>query len=802
MILQYIKLAIRQIGKYKSSFAIAILGLALSLAAVGHLVSYTLFYLDFDKNVEHHDEWYRLRYSEIHPELGEIASASFYIPPAPLLLRDIPEVKEHIVYWPSVIAVNLLCDDKAFIMEERAFVSANFPKHYKMEIVFGNPDSLLTDRNGILISESFSRNFFGDINPVGKTVFVGENPRFYISGVFKDLKSNLHLRHDHYSLWYNDDEANSVSEDDWYLTGHVRLRIPDKEDIKIVERKLNQLLEQYHSVIGEQGTRQVYLDPISKIHYIPGLKDDAPTMSILNVYSILALTFLLLLSAISNFLIIVGLSWKKRSDEFHFRRAVGAGRLELMNQMFCEYQVFYGIALGIGIALWLVTTSSFESVVKVETSDYNLLNLPYVIIGAIFLGLLGVTSGLIMSLRHARILVDQSAVNRTHQNKGITVLLFVQMLISFAMVAVAFAMTLHYSYIRAVDWGWDSKNTVQYKFLTINDEARSSYYDSRILRQRISAIPGVAKESVSNFNVVSMNIDDHNGLHEMQVEINSNDSSAMIRVYISSTVPDFFATRELHVLQGTIPTDESESGVVINESFAKAYFGSENPLGGKVRFGKEEDNAWSEVVAVVEDSWYFPTHHEMIPLVYILKPNVIKYYQITWQEGRKQEVLSALDELFADAASGGVFGYSSQEVELAQEEFYAQDRIYKNISLFMAVFVVLISLMGIYAVSSASIHSSMKDISIRKVCGAEFSDLMRLYFKKYCYIYLGSGLVGLYMANILISLYADRFSLRAVSAWLGYPLSILMMALVVFIPLSINVFRAYKADANRYLQAE
>lgn len=802
MIIQYIKLAFRHIGKERFSFAIAILGLSISLAAVGHLVSYSLYYLDYDKLPDNYEEWYRLRYSEVHPELGEISSASFYLPPAPLLLRDIPEVKEHIVYWPSVIAVNLRCDGKVFQMEERAFVSASFPKHYKMKIIYGNPDSLLSDRNGILISESFSKSFFGNVNPVGKKVYVGENPRFYISGVFSDLKGNLHLKHDHYSLWYNDDEVNSVSEDDWYLTGHVRVRIPDKEDIELVERKLNKTLEQYRSAIGHTGTMRVHLDPTHKIHFIPGLKDDAPTMSILNVYSILALSFMLLLTAISNFLIIIGLIWKKRGDEFYFRRAMGAGRAEILRQMLCEYGLYFGFAELIGIVLYAITLSSFQSVVRVDILSYSLFSNPYALYSGLTVIIVAVLSGLIMSWHYSRIMVEQSATHSGHRNRGITTLLFIQMLISFAFIAASFAMTLHYSFIRNVDWGWDSQNTVQYKFLTVNDEAQSSYYDSRVLRQRIREIPGVAKESVSNFNVVSENVDDLNGLHEIQLEIMSDDKSASIRAYLSSTVPDFFSTRDVRVLQGAIPTDLSDSRVVINESFAKAFFDSENPLGGKLRFGQDEDNTWTEVAAVVEDSWYFSVRNEMIPLIYIFNPTVIKYYQITWQEGRKQEVLSSLDELFADAASGGVFGYSSQEVGLSQDEFYAQDRIYKDISLFMAIFVVLISVMGIYAVSSVSIHAQMKDISIRKICGAEFGDILLLYFTKYCYLYLGSGLVGLYLANILIRLYADRFSLHAASVWLGYPLSILVMASVVFIPLHINIQRAFKANPTRYLQAD
>jgi putative ABC transport system permease protein len=802
VILQHIQLAFRQIGKQKFSFAIAILGLAISFAAVGHLVSYSLYYLDYDKSVENNEEWYRLRYSDLHPELGEIASASFFIPPAPMLLRDIPEVKEHIVYWPSIIALNLRCDGKPFQMEERVFVSANFPEHYKMQIIYGNPDSLLSDRNGILISESISKSFFGDVNPVGKSIYVGENPRYYISGVFADLKSNLHLKHDHYSLWYNDDEANSDSEDDWYLTGHVRLRISDKEDIKLVERKLNQMLEHYRSVIGQTGTLQVHLDPISKIHFMPGLKDDAPTMSIMNIWSILALSLMILAVALINFLIIIGLSWKKRGDEFYFRRAVGAGKSELFWQMIWEYSLYYGISVLIALGLYAATIGIFRDLVQADTFSYSVLRLPYAAYAVAAILGIGLSSGWVMSLRHSRVMLHQNAWHSVHKHRGSMFLLFMQMIISFAFIAVAFSVSQHYSFIRHQDLGWESKNTIQYKFLTLNDEGRHGYYDGRILRQRIREIPGVAKESVSNFNVASNNLDDFNGLHEIQVFLSNSDTNAPIRAYLSSCMPDFFAARKVRLLQGHIPTEDSDSRVVINERFAKAFLGSENPLGNKLSFDQDEESTWYEVSAVVEDSWYFPTHNEMIPLIYLMKPNVIKYYQITWQEGYKQEVISALEELFADAAAGGVFGYSSREIETEQDAFYAQDRIYKNISLFMAIFVGLLAMMGIYAVSSVSVHAQMKDISIRKVCGAELPDLLKLYFRNYLYLYTGSGIIGLYLAYNLISIYADRFTLKTGSSRLGYPVAILLMALVVFIPLYINILKAYKADANRYLQAD
>jgi hypothetical protein len=352
-----------------------------------------------------------------------------------------------------------------------------------------------------------------------------------------------------------------------------------------------------------------------------------------------------------------------------------------------------------------------------------------------------------------------------------------------------------------MDWGWDNKNTIQYKYLTINDEGRQNYYDSRLLRKRIREIPGVTKESVSNFSLVSQSLDDQNGLHEVQIYLADGNMESPVSSYLSSTMPDFFETREIKLLSGSIPEEASASQVVVNQSFAKKYLA--NPLGSRLRMaGDEDETNWYEVVAVVEDSRFFSTYNEMIPLITILKPYVIKYYQISWQEGRKQEVLPALSALFADAAGSGVFGYSASEIELAQAEFYAQDKAQKDISLFSAIFVVLIAVMGIYAVSSASIHAQMKDISIRKVCGAELIDLIRLYAKKYCYLYIGSALVGMYLANNLNRIYASKHVLRSAARLWAYPVAAIVMALIVFIPLCLNIIKAFKADANQYLQAD
>ena len=379
-------------------------------------------------------------------------------------------------------------------------------------------------------------------------------------------------------------------------------------------------------------------------------------------------------------------------------------------------------------------------------------------------------------------------------------LLYLQMGIGFAVITLAVSLSINYSLISNIERGWDFKNTIQYSYLTVNDDSIKGYYDARLLRQRIREIPGVLKESVSNFDLVTTSLDNQNGFHKVQVYLNDNQTDTPVLSYLCSCPPDFFRTREISILNGSIPDEVAENMVVVNSTFAQRYL--DNPIGSSIRIADNDESPWYEVLAVVDDCWFFPTYHEMIPMVMILKAYMVRYYQNSWQDGLKQDVLPALEELFADAASSGVFGYSSLEIEHAQSLYYVQEQTIKNISLAMTIFVVIIAVMGVYAVSSVSIHSQMKDISIRKICGAEFHDLWRLYCRKYLLLYLASAIPGLILAYNLIKAYTDRFAIQSHYGAIAYPAAIIIMIAIVFIPLYFSIQKAYRADPTRYLQAD
>lgn len=803
MIFRYIKHALVLLRKEKLNFGIAILGLAFSLSAAALLASYCLYYFGYDRSVSDPDEWYRLRLNTYNAVDGEKKESGFYLGTAGIMIREIPEIKEYLIMHQSFVDISLSCDDKPFPLNDKCATTANFPQHYKLKVIYGNPDSLLVDAKSIIISKSFSENYFGKINPVGKKIFVKSNPRFVITAVFEDLPKNLHLRSDIYNL-ENMQKTIMEERSEYLIRGHIRVRIPDPTAIPKVQKAFDEMLANNPLLADTDDLKTVSLDPISKIHFMTDLMDDESTMSRSNIYAVMAIGILILLAALLNFVNLIILSWQKRINEFIFRKAVGADKSDIMMQLFTEYCLYFGVSILIAWGLYHLAADVFAGLLGLNLQNVEMmngLNLPSAIL---MVWLLGIVTGLFASASFSRVEMINEEQRFRKKELGNRVILFLQLIIGFLFIATALIVSHHYSFIRNHDLGFDAKNTLQYKYTTFVNNTHPMYYDSNTLRSRIRSIPGVLKESATLFNVVAERLDNATRFYEDKFILDTDTSSKLGRSYFVVCTPDFFSSREIQLLHGRIPDGGNKREVLVNNTFAKLYYPNSSPLGRYLRSpdAAEDTEGGFQIAGVVADSWFFPKHNAMIPLLYALEPSSLEYYQITYAQGRKSEVQKNLDALFADVSKIGFQGFRSVDVAQEQDLFYKDDTTYMHLTVLFALVIGLISMMGIYAISSLHIRSQMKDIAIRKICGADIYDLYIYYVKSYQILFITSGIIGLLCAHYISMLFLDRFKLQAMYPWYMYPFTIVILALIVFLPLYLNVWKAWKTDPNQYLQSE
>ena len=81
--------------------------------------------------------------------------------------------------------------------EDRVYCAdTSFLTMFSFPFVYGDPQQALADNSSIVISQSIARKFFGNENPLGKTLLLGGERPFTVTGVFKDVPENSHLKYD------------------------------------------------------------------------------------------------------------------------------------------------------------------------------------------------------------------------------------------------------------------------------------------------------------------------------------------------------------------------------------------------------------------------------------------------------------------------------------------------------------------------------------------------------------------------------------------------------------------------------
>ncbi len=186
MIKNYLKIGYRNLLRNKLFTLVNIFGLAIGMAACFLIVQYVRFELSYDKFHEKHDRIYR-----VIIDVDKESSATNHPGAGPALKQDFPEVQEYarIVHQSIFMGTNstwAYVDERGEMKsfnEDRVYCAdPSFITMFSFPFVYGDPHQALADNSSIVISQSISRKFFGDENPLGKTLlFRGERP-FCVSG--------------------------------------------------------------------------------------------------------------------------------------------------------------------------------------------------------------------------------------------------------------------------------------------------------------------------------------------------------------------------------------------------------------------------------------------------------------------------------------------------------------------------------------------------------------------------------------------------------------------------------------------
>lgn len=791
MFKNFIVIALRNLRKQREFSIITILGLGIGIAVSALIMRYVVYEYNFDRFHENKDQIYRVM-SDVNMPNGKSKKAAVSAGHIGERVKSkLPQVKDYTrIYTRSDIRLNY--QDRQFALDQFAYADSTFFRIFSFPVIKGNPDKALTQPRSAVISESMARTVFGDSEKaINKTITVLERD-LKVTAVMKDFAKQSHLQFDVIGSINTVDnpqvrlvERNGLSFPTYFLL-EKNVNIDEvNEGFKAINHEYMQ--ERFGSlgisVESElQPLTRAYLHTKTDYQFFKtGSYRD------LVIFSLLALFILLI--ALINFINLLTARSETRFKEIGMRKVLGAEKKHIVRQFLGEAIITVLIALLIGIALAELLLPIFNNLMGNSISGGVLASPGFAV--AIFFGIMltGIIAGAypafyMSAFRPAFILKGTSQKRRGNAflQKSLVVLQF------GIAVFLAIGVTILYhqvSFMKNKSLGFDKDHVITVSNLTPNlRESRDAIQGELIAKTGIkdaafsSSVPGKDR-NIDNVYIAGKK-------PETGLIFNEN------RVF-----KNYFGTYGIEFVAGEPFTsfEQIENKCIMNQTGIEKL-GIENPIGEKVVVFDDP----LEIIGVVRDFNFASFHKPIEPLVFTAYSRHPSYLSVKLEGSRIKESLRETEKTLLNFDPNFSFDYNFIDQQF--ERMYQQEEQKSKLLLSAVVLAIIISVMGLFALTSLTIHRRIKEIAIRKTLGASASENYSLLVRDILKWVLVANLLAWPLAYAYLDNWLEQFASHiAFNTW-HFIIPGAVSIAITLITISYITIRASRINPARILTYE
>jgi putative ABC transport system permease protein len=805
MFKNYVKIALRNFLKHKGFSFINIFGLAIGVACCLLIVLFVLDEISYDQHHEKADQIFRVGIR------GFVNNVLFHgvVTPAPMAQTLVNE-------FPEVTAATRLRNfgfpvfrygDKVFSEERVFWVDQAFFDVFTVPFIKGDPNTALAQPNTIVLTRSMALKYFGDEDPVGKSLNADKQRDYLVTGVVEDVPHNSHFHYDFLAALVTLDVSRSPI---WVSNNFCTyLVLQEGASAEAFEAKMVGLVKKY---VGPQiqtaagitleqffeagGAWDYFIQPLTGIHLHSHLDFELePNGDIAYVYIFSIIAIGVLLVACINFVNLATARAASRAREVGIRKTVGSNRGQLIRQFLSETTIMSFFAVLLALAAVQLLLPFFNNITgKALAVPYiqNVLTIPLLLGLVLFIGILaGTYPAFFLASFDPAVVLKKEMTGKSKRSSMRNVLVVFQFTVSIVLIVGTVIVSRQLTYIQNRNLGFNKEQVVIVK--------KTDDLGNQVpaFRQELLKNPKVINATNTN-NLIGSDF----GNSAYKLAGATGEETHLLDVYYSD--PHFVETYQIDMADGRYYEEgrqADQQSAVINEAAVKEL-GLKDPVGKQIEAIRPNRTIPFTIIGVMKNFNFKSLYHEIGPLIiHLYGPEGRgRYVSVRIHSENIRETMTFLESTWRKFAVNQAFEYEFFDDHFAR--IYQSEERTGKIFFSFSLLAIFIAILGLFGLAAYVSEQRTKEIGIRKVLGATEIGIVFLLSKQFTKWVVLSNLFAWPIAYYFMTKWLQRFAYQAsISVW-SFLFAFIVVLLLALFTMSYQTIKAARSNPVELLRYE
>ena len=779
------KLMFRNLRRNKLHSAINIFGLAIAITLVLFLSSYVSNEISVDSFQANKGRIFRVHGDKIE---------TFAPPFGQYIIDNFPEVESYTRTYSLSGTVSY--KDKKFDSGNCLLADSAFFTMFSFPLVAGDARELLSAKENAVLSESFARKIFGDQNPMGESFEFSGN-HFIVSGIFQDFKDNTHFIKPNLivnfsmlpKIWGMNDENAAKNFLQSYGNSSFGLYVMahKNSDLKKREAELLEKAKEFYWIFQNNRNTKISFMPLGEVYFnLPALSyigTRQGNKKFLNILVIIALSIVII--AAINYINLSITQSVKRTREVGVKKIIGAMRWGIVRQFLMESTIISLISTVIAILLTIVFLSRFNQLVNTSFSFSDIFNNGFLLRSVLVVFIIGFIAGLIPSLilsGFKSIEIVKGVPSRLKNSFSQKAMVVFQYTVSIALIVVVAFIIKQNNYMKNYDLGFDKDHTF---YIKMNSETNKQI---NTFRNELMKIPGVQAVSFCN--------DFPGGPINNQSFVYNEKPQSFDQFRVDTA---FFSALGIP-LKNRISLSDNVQGeykfaLILNRTAVNDL--ELDPPYNEFKF----NNNVVKVSQVVDDMNFRSLYQKPRPTMFqITDMKGSTYVLVRGTGGNLISVVDRAKAVYKEIAPSEPLTLNFLDDAL-NAAYQKEERTAKIVGYF-AIFAILISSLGIFALASYTAQNRRKEIGVRKVNGARMSQIVNLLNMDFVKWVIVAFFIAAPVAWYAVSRWLENFAYKTALSWWIFGLAGVVALGIALLTVSWQSYRAASRNPVNALRYE